>query len=170
MTIIRDQAISLTVASAKIDKEIETAAAQLDGYKGLDSIKGIGLRSAAVLLTSIGNVADFDSSNKLATYLGIVPKVSQSNDTDNRDRITKRGDKLARTTLVQCTLMAIRDSGYLNSYYRRIKERPGTGKATIATAQKLLAIIYDTLKNKWVFDDFPNFKIATKSIVSEQSS
>ena len=31
----------------------------------------------------------------------------------------------------------------------------------IATAHKLLNIIYDTLKNKWVFEDFKNFKIKT---------
>jgi transposase len=170
LTIIRDQALSLTAALAKMDTEIEAAAAKLDGYDGLSSIKGVGARSAAVLLTSIGNVNDFDSADKLAAYLGIVPRVSQSNETDNRGRITKRGDKLARTTLVQCTLIAIRYSGYLNSYYRRIKDRRGSGKAIIATARKLLAIIYDTLKNGWVFDDFPNFKIATKSTHSRQSS
>ncbi len=60
---------------------------------------------------------------------------------------------------VQCTLIAIRYSGYLNRYYQRIKERRGFGKAIIATARKLLAIIYDTLKNGWVFDDFAEFKI-----------
>jgi len=170
LTIIRDQALSLTEALAKMDKEIESAAAKLEGYEGLSSIKGVGARSAAVLLTSIGNINDFDTADKLAAYLGIVPRVSQSNETDNRGRITKRGDRLARTTLVQCTLTAIRYSGYLNSYYRRIKDRRGSGKAIIATARKLLAIIYDTLKNGWVFDDFPNFKIATKSTHSRQSS
>jgi transposase len=170
LTIIRDQALSLTEALAKMDTEIEAAAAKLDGYEGLSSIKGVGARSAAVLLTSIGNVNDFDNADKLAAYLGIVPRVSQSNDTDNRGRITKRGDRLARTTLVQCTLTAIRYSGYLNSYYRRIKDRRGAGKAIIATARKFLTIIFNTLKNGWVFEDFPNFKIAGKSIVSGQSS
>lgn len=170
LIIIRDQALSLTAAIAKMDKEIATAAAKLDGYVGLTSIKGIGARAAAVFLTSIGNVNDFDTADKLAAYLGIVPRVSQSNDTDKRGRITKRGDKLARTALVQCTLIAIRYSGYLNSYYRRVRGRRGAGKAIIATARKLLAIIYDTLKNKWVFDDFATFKIATNSIVAGQSS
>jgi hypothetical protein len=32
----------------------------------------------------------------------------------------------------------------------------GTGKAIIALARKFLGIIYRTLKNKWVFEDFPN--------------
>ncbi|MEP7456349.1 IS110 family transposase [Phyllobacterium sp. SB3] len=164
LTIIRDQALSLTEALAKMDKEIETAAAKLEGYEGLSSIKGVGARSAAVLLTSIGNVNDFDSADKLAAYLGIVPRVSQSNDTDNRGRITKRGDRLARTTLVQCTLVAIRYSGYLNTYYHRIKDRRGAGKAIIATARKLLAIIYDTLKKWFVYPIHRNLSINSRRL------
>ncbi len=160
LKIVRDQALSLNAAIVEIDAAIETAARDMDGYNGLVSIKGIGPRSAAVLLSGIGNVADFDSADKLAAYLGIVARVSQSNDTDNRGRITKRGNKLMRTTLVQCTLIAIRYSGYLNAFYRRIKERRGVGKANIATARKLLKIVFDTLTRRWVFEDFPNFVIA----------
>ena len=123
-----------------------------------------------MLLSVIGNVNDFEDADKLAAYVGIIPKVRQSNETDNRGRITKRGNKLARTTLVQCTLIAIRYSGYLNTFYRRIRERRGSGKAIIATARKLLSIIYDTLKNGWVFDDFPNFKIKQNQCPAGQSS
>lgn len=170
LAIIRDQAISLTVAIRKIDREIETAAAAFKGFEGLTSIKGIGARAAAVFLSAIGDVRDFENADKLAAYFGIVPRVSQSNQADNRGRITKRGNRLARTTLVQCTLIAIRYSGYLNAFYRRIKERRGAGKAIIATARKLLAIIFDTLKNGWVFDDFTTFKIAEKQCPAGQSS
>ena len=170
LTVIRDQAVGLTASIATLDKGIENAAKKFDGYQGLTSIKGIGSRAAAVFLTAIGNVDDFESADKLAAYFGIVPRVSQSNETDHRGRITKRGNKLARTTLVQCTLIAIRYSGYLNSCYRRIKERRGAGKAIIATARKLLKIIFDTLKNKWIFEDFTSFKIQGKSIPSGQTS
>ena len=93
---------------------IKEAAAGLDGFEEISSIKGIGARSAAILPAGIGNVDDFPSADKLAAYVGIVLKVSQSNETDTRGGITKRGDKLMRTTLVQCTLVAIRYSGYLN--------------------------------------------------------
>lgn len=161
LKIVRDQALSLAAAIKDIGREIGEAAKKLDGYDGLVSIKGIGSRAAAVFLSAIGDVNDFETADKLAAYLGIVPKVSQSNETDFRGRITKRGNKLARTTLVQCTLIAIRYSGYLNAFYRRIKDRRGAGKAIIATARKLLKIIFDTLKNGWVFEDFANFKIAS---------
>ena len=170
LKVVRDQALSLTASIAELDREIERAAGAMDGYDSLVSIKGIGPRAAAVFLSGIGDVNDFESADKLAAYLGIVPRVSQSNETDNRGRITKRGNKLVRTTLVQCTLIAIRYSGYLNAFYRRIKERRGAGKAIIATARKLLKIIYDTLKNGWVFEDFPTFKIAGKPIPAGQPS
>lgn len=48
-------------------------------------------------------------------------------------------------TLVRCSPIAIRSSGYLNAFYRRIKERRGGDKAIIAAARRLLAIVLDTL-------------------------
>ena len=107
-----------------------------------DTIAGMQVK----VLLVIGNINDFKDADKLAAYVGMVPRVSQSNETDNRGRITKRRNKLVRTTLVQCTLIAIRYSGYLNAFYRRIKDRRGASKTIIATARKLLAIIYQTLK------------------------
>jgi transposase len=158
------------MAVAKIDLEIEDAARAIDGFAGLTSIKGIGPRSAAVFLATLGNIADFANADKLAAYVGIVPRVSQSNETDNRGRITKRGNRLLRSTLVQCTLVAVRYSPYLKSFYNRIKDRRGTGKAIIATARKLLTIIYDTLKNGSVFSDFATFSRSAPALAAGQSS
>jgi len=63
--------------------------------------------------------------------------------------------------LVQCTLVAIKYSPYLRRFYNKLKAKEGSGKAIIATARKLLGIIYLTLKNRWVFEDFPNFVLKT---------
>ena len=62
--------------------------------------------------------------------------------------------------MVQVALIAIRYNEYLRSFYLRLKEKKGSGKAIIATARKMLEIIYDTLKNDWVFEDFNNFVLA----------
>lgn len=170
LTALRNQALGLTETLAELDKAIEAAGAALSGHENICSIKGIGAQSAAILQSGIGNIDDFESADKLAAYVGIVPKVSQSNDTDNQGRITKRSNKLMRTTLVQCTLVATRYSGYLNAFYQRIKERRGAGKAIIATARKLLSIIYDTLKNGWVFEDLTEFKIKENQCPAGHSS
>ena len=57
-------------------------------------------------------------------------------------------------------MTAKRYSPYLARFYERIKFRRGTGKAIIALAKKFLGIIYNTLKEDWVFVDFPNFELA----------
>jgi transposase len=90
----------------------------------------------------IGQVEDFEREEKLTSYFGIVLRVSNSNETVNHRRITKRGSKLGRTTLVQCTLVAIKYSDYLRSYYTKKKSQKGAGKAIIATARKFFGIFY----------------------------
>src|SRR5580700_3842096 len=86
-----------------------------------------------------------------------------SNETERSGRIHKRGTKLGRTALVQSALIAANYSPYLKRFYEQVKARRGAGKAIIALAKKFLGIIYRTLKNKWIFEDFPNFVLAEES-------
>ena len=149
---------------SELEEKIEEDAAKHPGYAELTSIKGIGVNSAAILLSVIGDVKRFENEGKLASYLGIVPRVSDSNETEHRGRITKRGSKLARTALVQCALIAKKYSPYLASYHERLKRRKGGGKANNALARKLLEIVYRTLRNGWVFADFPAFRLKDGTI------
>jgi transposase len=149
---------------SKLEKMIEAEAQQQPGYAEVTSIKGIGVTGAAILLSSIGDVKRFENEGKLAAYFGIVPRVSDSNETERRGRITKRGSKLARTALVQCGLIAKKYSPYLAAYHERLKRRKGGGKANIALARKLLGIVYRTLKNGWVFEDFTAFRLKDGTI------
>ena len=160
LEIIIEQIRSLKVGIGKLDKVLEEQSKQLSGFENIITVTGIGARSAGVLLSVIGEVEDFADGNKLASYFGIVPKVANSNEKVSHGHITKRGSKTGRTTLVQCTLVAIRHNSYLKKYYEQVKARRGHGKAKIAAARKYLGIIYNTLKNKWVFEDFNNFVLA----------
>ncbi|HVH87632.1 MAG TPA: transposase [Terriglobales bacterium] len=133
---------------------------KLPGYANLTSIRGIGTLSAAILLSAIGRVQDFSEPGKLAAYFGMVPSVQQSNQTDHHGRITRCGNQLPRTTLVQCALIAIRYNPTLKKFYARLRQRRGTGKAILATARKLLTLVYYTLKNNWIFSDSDHFALA----------
>ncbi|HSW40506.1 MAG TPA: IS110 family transposase [Acidobacteriota bacterium] len=160
LRIIIDQIRSLNKSIAELEEMIGKEGRKLEGHKHLTSIKGIGGLSGSILLSIIGDIDDFADEGRLAAYFGIVPRISNSNETEHSGRITRRGTKLGRTTLIQCALIAQRYSPYLKSYYERMKSRRGTGKAIVALARKFLGIIYRTLKNKWVFADFPNFVLA----------
>ena len=158
--VLLGQIEALEAGIAELERVLTEAAQALPGYRNLISVKGIGSLSAGILLSAIGPVEDFAEAGKLAAYFGLVPRVEQSNQTEHRGRITRRGNKLARTTLVQCALVAKRYSPFLHRFYERIKRRRGSGKAIVATARKLLTIVYYTLKNHWTFSDFAHFEMA----------
>ena len=158
--IIVEQIRSLKAGIKKLDRVIEEQASRLEGFQSLVSMSGIGSLTAGILLSVIGEVKDFASADKLASYFGVVPRVSNSNETVHHGRITKRGSKTGRTALVQSALAAIKKNDYLKNYYNGVKSRRGHGKAKIALARKYLGIIYNTLSNGWVFADFNNFELA----------
>ena len=163
LRVIVGQIRALNQSIAELDQAIKADAPKLPGHRNLRSIKGIGDLGATILLSAIGDIQDFADPGKLAAYFGIVPRVRNSNEVERSGRITKRGTKLGRTALVQCALIAMRYSQYLAKFYRKIVARRGAGKAIIALARKFLGVIYHTLKNDWVFDDFPNFVLAEAS-------
>ena len=163
LRVIADQIRGLNKSVAELDQAIAEASAELEGHASLTSIKGIGATTSAILLSVIGDVNDFPDESRLASYFGIVPRVSNSNEKEHSGHIHKRGSKLGRTALVQSALVAAQYSPYLKSFYERVKARRGAGKAIIALARKFLGVIYRTLKNKWVFEDFPNFVLAEES-------
>jgi transposase len=158
LEVLVTQITSLNQGIKKLDEQMIEKGKQLEGHDGLSSIKGIGDKAATILLTVIGDINDFDSEGKLASYLGMVPRVRRSNKTVQYGPITKRGSKIGRTTIVQCALVAIRYSPYLATFYSRVKQRRGSGKAIIAVARKLLGIVYQTLKEKRIYTDFPKFE------------
>ncbi len=162
--VLLGQIRALNVGIGELEKMIEAEGSNLKGFAEITSIKGIGTISATILLSVIDDVKRFENEGKLAAYLGIVPRVSDSNETEHRGWITKRGSKLARTALVQCALIAKRYSPYLARYHERLKRKKGGGKANITLARKLLGIVYRTLRNGWVFEDFPSFRLKDGTI------
>lgn len=161
LEVLVEQIRHLNAGIEKMEDILREQGPKLPGYRNLTSIKGIGAIGASILCSTIGNIQNFADEGKLAAYFGVVPRVQNSNQTEHSGHITKQGNKLARTALVQCSLIAMRYSPYLKAYYSRIQVSRGTGKAIIALARKFLGIIYKTLKNNWVFEDFPSFVIAT---------
>ena len=58
---------------------------------------------------------------EISSNAGLVSRVTNSNETERSGHITKQGNKLARTALVQCALIAKRYSSYLQKFYLPIQ-------------------------------------------------
>lgn len=147
----------LKIQIAKIkefNSKLEELGSQLPGFTNLKSINGLGTNTIVLLLATIGDINNFVNPNKLASYLGLVPRVRNSNQSVRHGSVTKQGNSLLRGNLVMCALTATRKNEILNKFYQQIKAKSGYKKAIVATAHKLVKIIYFTLKYNWHFEDF----------------
>ena len=117
-------------------------------YTILKSVPGIGNIAAITLIAEIGNFSDFISGNKLASWIGIVPKVYQSANHIVKCSITKRGSRIARWIMTEVAHAAIRQrKNVFREWYEEKKAVIGSGKAIIAVARKMTTIIWHLIVN-----------------------
>jgi transposase len=114
----------------------------------LKSIRGIEDFFAAVIKSEIGDIGRFSSASKLCSYAGLVPSTHASGGKVWHGRLTKQGSKWLRWEAVK---PAICSNGELRSYYERIRYRKGPKAAKVATARRLLSIVYRVLRDKDTF-------------------
>jgi len=119
----------------------------------LMGIPGISVLSALTILAEIGDINRFQSPKKLACYAGLVPSVHQSGKTRYTGNITKEGRTTLRWILVQCAQRAIQSKGKLRNFYLGLKEKKGHKIAIVATARKLLHIVWAVLVRQEEYRD-----------------
>ena len=151
---MRKEIIHLNGLIRDLDNAIEDLADKQKGFDGLTSISGVGPNTAAVVLSTVGDIKDFPNKKTLSSYIGLVPGIMQSGSTIRYGRITKRGCLLTRKALVQCVFQVIKSSPEFAEFYYQLKRRRGSGRAIIATARKLLEEMYDVLKTGKVYTNF----------------
>ena len=120
----------------------------------LISIPGIQLQSASAILAEIGDINQYPSYKNLVSYAGLDPKVSESTGKATYGHISKKGNKHLRFTLIECANAISRSkNNQFKRFYERIKKSKGHRQAVVATARKLLTIIYHFLTNQEMYED-----------------
>jgi len=94
--------------------------------KLLMTLPGVDFAVAGTLLAALGDCTRFDSPDKAAAYLGLVPSTHQSGEQCYHGSITKQGRGHARWMLVQAAQHLARHPGPLGVFFRRLakKEEP----------------------------------------------
>jgi len=133
------------------------------------SIPGIAFTSASAILAEIGDYRDFENGEKLASWCGLTPKVSQSANMLVTGSITKQGSKHIRRMLVQVAHAISRTkNSVLNRFFLKIKAKKGAKKAAVALARKLLCILHHLLINREMYQENGNTK--SKSFKFDRTS
>jgi len=120
----------------------------------LTSMKGIGEKSAMNFLIEMGgDIKQFERHQKLIAMAGLDPALYQSGKIDRKGKISKRGNRHLRRVIWLMTTKVIQFNERFKQYYlKRIKDGLPYKKAVLATAHKLIRIIFAMLRNKTLFD------------------
>lgn len=115
----------------------------LDINSPILSIPGIGLNLAATIISEIGDIHRFSSPEKLIKFAGLDVNIYQSGTVLKVGKIKKRGSKLLRYALtLSVQKLRIHSPIFANFYSKKIGEGKRVTVALIATARKLLRVIW----------------------------
>ena len=124
----------------------------VEDLKIITSINGIGDKTGATFLAEIGNIKNFKSAKSIIAYAGIDPSIHQSGKFEGRSTISKRGNRHLRRVLFMMAKHVSREDTFFKTYYQK---RKGEGlcfkKAVLATAHKLVRVLFAMLSTRSYF-------------------
>jgi transposase len=143
----------LDALSAQLEvvvKKLEAIGKDDPRIKRIRSIPGVGPRTAEILVACFDDPHRFKNGRQVSAYFGLVPRQYQSGETDRNGRITKRGNPLARTILVECAWSSLRYNPWAKGVYERIsgKQKTRKKKAAVALARKIAVIAWAMLRDE----------------------
>lgn len=105
----------------------------------LRSISGIGLVGALTFLTELGDIKRFRHLDELCSYVGLVPNIYSTGDTERVGQLTSRKNKYVQSVLIQCAWKAVGQDPVLLQAYNKYCKRMKGQKAIVRIARKLLS-------------------------------
>jgi transposase len=149
-----------------LDKEIEglskTDRYRLPAEALVVQIKGVGLLTAMVYLTEIGDMRRSNNRREIGSYLGLVPSSNESGEgSDRKGHITREGPARVRKVLCQATWARVAlDEEEARVYQRIMKKNPKHKKIALVASMRRLGVLmwhiaWDAQVKAGVFkDDF----------------
>ena len=125
-----------------------------DAALAIQEIPGIAANSAQVIISVIGNdMSRFPSDRHISKWAGLCPGNNESANKRKSGKTTK-GNKMLRTTLVNCAHSAVKvKTSYFSALFARISAHRGKKRAYVAVAHAMLIAIYHVLNDKVAFKD-----------------
>ena len=108
----------------------------------LRSICGVGMLTAMVFLTELGELGRFSSRRKLGSYLGLAPRSWESGETaDRKGHISKLGPSRVRKVLNQAAWSRVRHNAEARAWYQARTPRGKFKTKTITAQMRRLGIL-----------------------------
>jgi transposase len=142
---------NLEKQSEKLDlgvKELSKTDRYRENVELLCSVPSIGITSAMIILTEIGEIARFKTFDDLCSFFGLIPNTHSSGENERVGHITRRGNQFLKSIIIECAWTAVRKDPALLQYYKELTVRMNGNKAIIRIARRLLGRIRHVLMKK----------------------
>lgn len=131
---------------AELDAALATVAAQHPGAQLLQTHPGVGPVVSLAYVLTLGPWQRFRNAKAVASYVGLNPREHSSGGRQKLGAISKQGNPLLRSLLVEASLNAVRQDPRLRRAYRRLAARKHTALARVMVARKLAVRLYWMLR------------------------
>src|SRR5256712_3412619 len=135
----------------RLDADLVTRWGADPRVRRLTTIPGIGPFIAIVLVLELGDLERFASAKRVASYVGLTPRVRGSAGRVRAGHITKEGNRRLRWVLVLAATQAVRRPGPLRAWFHAVKKRRGKKVARVALARRLAEIVFHVCEQELGF-------------------
>jgi transposase len=151
--VLIEEIMALNRRIALVETELAQYASGRKGVELLQTIPGVGPRTAEAVAAFIDDPHRFPDSKRIGSYFGLVPKQDQSGDVNRMGHITRQGSATVRHLLTEAVWQASRRSPTIEAYLRRVQrgEKARRKIAIVATAHYLVRVMWAMLKNQTVW-------------------
>lgn len=111
----------------------------------IDTVPGFATFLSVLVAVEIGDIKRFPRVGNLHAYAGVIPSTHSSGEKNYHGRIIKAGNRWLCWALVEAVYPALKVDHDLRVFYERLARRKGPNPAKVATARRLLTIIYRML-------------------------
>ena len=132
----------------KLDRAVQQAAEENSQSHLLMTQPGVGPNTALAFVLTLGDVRRFRRGKQVASYLGLIPREETSGGRQKLGAITKQGNRMLRSLLVEAAQVAVcRDPQLRREYLHHCHTQP-KGVAKVAVARKLAVRLYWMLRTQ----------------------
>lgn len=139
------QLIELRRQRVEVAAEVEKIVEHHPLHPVLTSMPGVGVRTAARLLTEIVG-KHFPTAGHLAAYAGLAPVTRRSGTSIRGESPSRRGNKVLKRAMFLSAFAALRDPESRAYYDRKISQGKRHNQALIALARRRCDVLYAMLR------------------------
>ena len=138
----------LEVQVGEMDRAVRAEAEQRPEVRLLMTHPGVGPVVGLAYVLTLGPVARFPRGKQVASYLGLIPSEHSSGGRQKLESISKQGNTMMRTLLVEAAQTASRFDEELRRDYQRLAAKKHTALAKVMVARKLAVRMYWMLREQ----------------------